>query len=101
MPSGYSDDRDARYGRAGFVAALLTVLVMEFITWVFIVYWYMLPVTVVPALVVAGLIGYCLTRARGIVAQIGRGVLNGCIAAPLTVIIFIPAWILVQAIGPV
>ena len=59
-----------------------------------------MPVTVLPAVVVIALIGYVCTRARGAVHQVGRGMLVGCLSAPLTVAIFIPAWIAAQAIGP-
>lgn len=62
MPSGSSDDRrgpsseraaatGTRYGRVGFVAATLTVLLLELLAWVFMLYWYLLPVTVLPAVV--------------------------------------------------
>ncbi|WP_445167507.1 hypothetical protein ACTXG7_27535 [Mycolicibacterium sp. Dal123E01] len=82
------------------MASLVTVFVLEFITWVFMLYWYMLPVTAVPAAAVAALLGYFLKRGRGTTAQIGRGILLGSISAPLTIAIFIPAWILAQAVGP-
>ncbi len=111
MPSGLSDGQDStanqhevkteRYGAAGFAAALVNILALEFLTWIFIVYWYMLPVIVLPAVIVDALIGYGLTRGHGSVAQIGRGMLIGCLAAPLTVLVFIPAWIIAKAIGPV
>ncbi|GAY14071.1 hypothetical protein [Mycobacterium sp. shizuoka-1] len=106
MPAGFSDDppderpTSEKYGRAGFVATSLTVLVLEFITWVFLLYWYFLPVTAVPAAALAALIGYLLKRSRGTAAQVGQGILIGALAAPLTMAIFIPAWILAQAIGP-
>ena len=56
--------------------------------------------TVLPAVVIVAVIGYVCTRARGTVHQVGRGMLVGCLSAPLTVAIFIPAWIIAQAIGP-
>lgn len=111
MPSASSDDHggpatrqaaaaERRYGRAGFLAAALTILLLELLAWVFMLYWYLLPVTVLPAVVIVAVIGYVCTRARGTVHQVGRGMLVGCLSAPLTVAIFIPAWIIAQAIGP-
>jgi hypothetical protein len=99
MPTGSSDD--ARYGPAGFVAGLLTMLVLEFLTWVLLAVWYVLPVVVLPILIVVGLVAYRLTTARGTVAQIGRGMLIACAAAPLTIAIFIPAYIFAHAVPPI
>jgi hypothetical protein len=33
--------------------------------------------------------------------EVGRGMLIGCIAAPLTIAVFIPAWIIAKAVGPI
>lgn len=112
MPSGPSDCRvgpanqdpvttGGRYGPAGFAAAIVNMFALEFLTWVFMLAWYMLPVIVLPAVIIDALIAYGLTRGHGTVAQVGRGMLFGCIAAPLTILIFIPAWIIAKAIGPI
>lgn len=112
MPSGPSDGQvspanqcqittGGRYGRASFTAAVVNILALEFLTWVFMLAWYMLPVTVLPAVIIDALIAYGLTRGHGTVAQVGRGMLIGCISAPLTILIFIPAWIIAKAIGPI
>jgi hypothetical protein len=90
-----------RYGRTGFTAAVVNIFALEFLTWIFIVYWYLLPVIVLPAVIIDALFAFALTRRRGTAAQVGRGMLIGCISAPLTVVIFIPAWIIAQAIGPI
>ena len=84
MPSGFSDDHAASYGPIGFAAALIDILVLEFLTWFFLPYWFMLPVTVLPAVIVNAVVAYGLTRGRGTVAQVGRGMLIGGITAPIT-----------------
>ena len=110
MPSGSSDHRIApaaappaatdRYGPVGFAATAINVLMLGFLTWVFMLAWYMIPIVVLPVVVVDALIGWGLTRGRGAVGQVGRGMLIGCLVAPLTVVIFIAAFVIAHAIGP-
>jgi hypothetical protein len=52
-----------------------------------------------PVLIVDALLAYGLTRGRGTVAQVGRGMLIGCISAPLTILIVIPAWFIAREFG--
>lgn len=110
MPSGSSENQldptaqqhvavGGRYGRAGFAAAVVNILLLEFLTWVFLLAWYMIPVIVLPAVIIDALVAYGLTRGRGTVAQVGRGMLIGCISAPLTVLILIPAFIIAKSAG--
>jgi hypothetical protein len=102
MSSGLVDDEvntvgQRRYGLASFAAVAINTLVLEFVTWVLMVTaWYLLPVIVLPALAVDALVAYGLTRARGVASQVGRGMAIGCIAPLLTVLIFIPGWIIAQ-----
>lgn len=77
-----------RYGPASFLAAVATMAVVE----IFIVVW--LPYGWILSLYDVGLAsllvlptGFFLTRGRGKVAQVGRGMLIGYLAAPLTVAI--------------
>ena len=110
MPSGSSDDRlglsaehrvavGGRYGGPGFAGAVVTILVLEFLTAVCMLAWYLLPVTVLPAVVLIALIAWGLRRGRGAVAQIGRGMLIGCLSVPLTLAILIPAYLAARAMG--
>src|ERR1700759_4786432 len=101
MPSGSSDHQIEpgaapeapadHYGPAAFVATALNVLVLDFVTWVYMLAWYMIPVVVLPVVVVDALIAWGLTRGRGAVGQGGHGMLIGCLAAPLTLVIFTAA----------
>jgi hypothetical protein len=110
MPAGSSDNQlslsadqpqhdESRYGRVGFAAAFINILLLEFLTAVFMLTWYMLPFILLPVLIINALLAYGLTRGRGAVAQVGRGMLIGCISAPLTILIVIPAWFIARAFG--
>lgn len=105
MPSLSSDAGveptvENRYGPAGFIAAAVTVTVLELLAWVFLLWaWYLVPAIVLPAVIVDLLIGYGLTRVNGTAAQVGRGMVIGGIAAPLTVLLFIPCWLAAGALG--
>ena len=101
MPSGYSEHHAVSYGPIGFAAALTDILALEFLTWSFLPYWFMLPVSVLPAVIVNAVIAYGLTRGRGAVAQVGRGMLIGGITAPITLLVFIPVYLLAHNFGPV
>ena len=110
MPSGFSDGRadpsveppvavSGRYGAPGLVAAVVTILGLEFLTAVSLLAWYFVPVTVGPAVLLTALAGWGLTRGQGSGAQVGRGMLAGCTAAPLTLVILIPAYLASRAAG--
>lgn len=111
MPSGSSEhqlrstDRHApaagRYGRPGFVAAFVNILALEFLLAVCALAWYTVPIIVIPALIADALVAYGLTRARGSAAQVGRGMLVGCTAVLLTLLLFIPGYLVAHLLGPV
>jgi hypothetical protein len=104
MPSGSSETHvtdPERYGRAGFFGAIVNILFLEFLTAVFMLSWYMIPVTVFPVLVVDALIAFLLTRGRATAAQIGRGMLIGCVSAPLTIVIGTAAFVILKTTGAV
>ncbi|VEG45325.1 Uncharacterised protein [Mycolicibacterium flavescens] len=66
-------------------------------TWYFIP-WLALAVFAVPILLVDLAIGVVLMTRAGVRGQIGRGMLIGLIAAPLTVLLFLPGLLLVQGL---
>jgi hypothetical protein len=80
LPSPSSD----RFGRAGFAACALNVLVVELITWFLMPMWVFVPFIVGPIVVVNAAIAYGLTKIQS-TAQIGHGMLISCIAAPLSI----------------
>lgn len=104
MSSGSRDEqlhpmtRQRAYSATGFAALALNVLALEILTWVTMVTaWFLLPIVVLPILVVDALAAWALTRRGGAAAQVGRGMLIGCLAPVLTVLIFIPGWIITRA----
>ena len=76
-----------RYGAAGFTAAMVNILVLEFLAWVTLPLVYIGLAVLVPVLIVDALVAFALTKARGTTAQVGRGLLIGCAAVTLTVLI--------------
>lgn len=76
-----------RYGPVSFIAAMTTITIVQtaiwswFPWWILNLYvWGLASVLVLPT-------GFLLTLARGKVSQVGRGMLIGYLATPLTVAI--------------
>ncbi|BBY17724.1 hypothetical protein [Mycolicibacterium litorale] len=86
------------YGPIAFVAALGNILVVEVAVWVFLP-WFVLAVFVLPLLLVDLAIAALLRARPGNAGQIGRGMLIGLISAPMTLAVFLPGFLLVQAMG--
>ncbi|MGB8404696.1 MAG: hypothetical protein WCE30_11610 [Mycobacterium sp.] len=90
-----------RYGVAGFFAALANTAVLMFICWAVMPWWLLLSVTALPALLVDMLIAALLSRRGGQAGQIGRGMLVGCLSAPISLAVFVPVLVLAGNIGVV
>jgi hypothetical protein len=87
-----------RYGPLGFTAAMVNILVIEFVTMALLP-WVYLALLLVPLLLIdVGISAFLLTR-QGKLGQIGRGMLIGCIAGPAALLFFIPSLLLAQAVG--
>lgn len=84
-----------RYGPIGFLAATANILVLEFVTWVTV------PLVVValyfalPLFLIDLIVSAALAKAPRKTGQVGRGMLIGCIAAPLTLLIFVPGYVII------
>jgi hypothetical protein len=94
------DPSMARYGPVGFAAAMVNILVLEFDTWLFLP-WLTLAFFALPLLLVDLAVSAVLARCAGKLGQAGRGMLIGCLSAPLSLVIFIPAIVIAHAIGPI
>lgn len=88
-----------RYGPAGFAAAVVTIVLLEALACFLLFAPFMLPIILPPVLIIVALLSYGLTRAPGTPAQIGRGMLIGCLAPLLSVLIFVPAFIIARWAG--
>jgi hypothetical protein len=87
-----------RYGPVSFLVAVAHILVVDLATWLYIPL-FILEVFALPVLLVYMAIAGLIAKRPGKVGQAGRGMLIGSLSGPLTLIIFIPAWIIAQAIG--
>jgi ABC-type multidrug transport system permease subunit len=80
-----------RYGPASFIAAVVTMTVVQTVSWVWLPYWILNLEAFALATLVVVPIAAIMTQARDKVAQVGRGMLIGYLATPLTIAIAIPA----------
>lgn len=94
------DPSTTRYGPVGFSAAMVNILVLEYVTWLFIP-WLTLALFALPVILVDVAVSALLTKCAGRLGQAGRGMLIGCMSAPVSMVIFIPAIIIAHAIGPI
>lgn len=90
--------RKPNYGPVTFAAALGNILLVEFCVWVFLS-WFVLAVYVVPLLVIDLVVAAVLKSRPGTSGQVGRGTMIGLIAAPATLALFLPAFLIVQTMG--
>lgn len=87
-----------RYGPITFFAALANSLFVSLATWYFLP-WFALAVFVLPILVADLVAGAALATRSGTMGHVGRGMLVGLIAAPMTLLVFLPGLLLVQELG--
>lgn len=87
-----------RYGPAGLVAAVANILVVQFATWIFLPY-FLLTLFALPILLVDLAVAGVLASRPGRWGVIGRGMLIGWLAGPLSLLLFIPAYFAVNATG--
>jgi hypothetical protein len=88
-----------RYGPASFIAAVTTIAVVQTITWVWLPFWIanlfffgLASVLLVPTAAI-------MTQGREKTAQVGRGMLIGYLATPLTAVIAItPVFVVTQVL---
>lgn len=95
------DASQSRYGPISFAAALANVFVVEIVTWLFVLPMPPLALIVFPASLAYTALCAAIGKAPGKIGQAGRGMLLGSLASPLSLIIFIPAFIIAHAIGPI
>ena len=97
-----TDPAQNRYGPISFVAAMVNILVVEFMTWYFLP-WVLIVCVILAILLLIELWVFAVVvyESRGKGAQAARGMMIGWLAGPLTLIIFVPAYLVVQAIGPI
>ena len=88
MSSGFTDEQltaAGPFGPAGFVAAMVNIGILEFVSltaWSLVLFLGL--VVIVPLLVVNAVVAFFLTKAGGTTAMVGRGMLVACAATVLT-----------------
>jgi hypothetical protein len=99
LATGTANDR---YGPVSFMATLATILTLEFIEWITVPYVLLAIFYVLPVLLVIDLMIYAiLAKRHGTLGQIGRGILVGSLAVPVSVVVFTVGFIVAHAIGPI
>ncbi|MGV0626961.1 hypothetical protein [Mycolicibacter minnesotensis] len=79
----------ARYGPRGFAAAVATMTLVQGAIWGCIPVWILSLYFFGAATVLLLPIGFFMSQASGKVAQIGRGILIGYLATPLSIAFFV------------
>lgn len=81
-----SPTTEDRYGPRGFIAALATIALVETATWMWFPYWILQLYLLGIATVIVVPTGFFMSQASGVkTAQVGRGMLIGYLATPLTI----------------
>lgn len=93
--------RNKRYGPLTFAVALLHVFVVDFVTWLFVLPMWPFVFIVVPVTLVYLGISALIARGSGRWGQIGQGMMIGSLSGPLSLLIFIPAFVVAGAVGPI
>ncbi|OCB35316.1 hypothetical protein [Mycobacterium parascrofulaceum] len=74
---------------------------VDLITWLFVLPMWPFVFIVLPVTLLYVGVGALVARASGRWGQIGRGMMLGSLSGPLSLLIFIPAFVIANAIGPI
>lgn len=89
-----------RYGPRGFVAALAAIVIVETATWVWLPFWFANLFFFAIATVVVLPTGLFMREMPDQTGQVGRGLVIGYLATPLTIAItVIPATVIYQLLA--
>jgi hypothetical protein len=80
---------------------MVHVLVVDLVTWLFVLPMWPFVFVVLPITLAYVGISALIARAPGRWGQIGRGMMIGSMSGPLSLLIFIPGFIIAGAIGPI
>ena len=102
MSFGSTDagDADPPFGRAGFIAAMINIGILEFVgltAWSAVLFVGL--AVVVPLLVVNAVIAFFMTKAGATTGRIGRGMLVACATAVLTQALLGAVFLVSVAVG--
>lgn len=94
MTESAVDTRSGRYGPVSFLVALVHILVVDLIAWIFFPLFILL-IVALPILVVYLVVAAFIVKRPGNIGQVGRGMLIGSLSGPLSLAIYVPVCILV------
>jgi hypothetical protein len=89
-----TDRSQNRYGPVSFVAAMVNILVVEFVTWYFLP-WVLIVCVILAILLVVQLWLFAVVvyESPGKPAQAARGMMIGWLSGPISLIIFVPVYL--------
>jgi hypothetical protein len=99
--NGFEGKSINRYGALTFVTAMIHVFVVDLATWLFVLPMWPFLIFVLPITLVYVAVSALITRAPGRWGQVGRGMMIGSLSGPISILIFIPAFVVAHAIGPI
>lgn len=86
MSSGSTDV--ARYGPAGFAAAVVDLAVLAFLVLTaFALLYYPALFVIAPVIAVNAVVAFVMSKGAGVAAQVGRGMLSACAAATVAALL--------------
>lgn len=88
------------YGPLTFAVTIIHLVVADLTTWLLCMAMWPFVIFVLPICLAYAAVGAVVARAPGRWGQIGRGMLLGTLAGPLSILIFVPAFAIASAIGP-
>lgn len=91
---------NVRYGPLTFAVAIAHIFAVELVTWLICLPMWPFVVFVLPITLAYVAICAFIARAPGRWGQVGRGMVIGSLSGPLSLLVFIPAFIVAGAIGP-
>lgn len=89
-----------RYGPLTFAVAIAHIFVIDLATWFIVLPMWPFVIFVLPITLAYVAIGALVAMAPRRWGQVGRGMMIGSLSGPLSLLIFIPAFIVLHAIGP-
>ncbi|TMS52954.1 hypothetical protein [Mycobacterium sp. DBP42] len=93
------DTSKDRYGPVGFLAAIVAILVVEYVTWLLLPWIVVAIFFLVPLFLITLGVAAVLTRRPGKLGQVSRGVFIGTLSGPLSLLIFVPVFLLAGTMG--
>lgn len=80
---------------------MVHVFVVDLVTWLFVLPMWPFVFVVLPITLAYIGISALIARAPGRWGHVGRGMMIGSLSGPISILIFVPAFIVAHAVGPI